>query len=68
MLLLGALLMVGAGVLFALTGNFLLLLLAAIIGVIKPRGKRSRSLLAHRTGRSDADCARGGEDPGLCLV
>ena len=38
MLLLGALLMVGAGVLFALTGNFLLLLLAAIIGVISPGG------------------------------
>jgi len=30
--------MVGAGVLFALTGNFLLLLLAAIIGVISPGG------------------------------
>jgi MFS family permease len=38
MLLLGAFLMVGAGVLFALTGNFLLLLLAAIIGVISPGG------------------------------
>jgi len=30
--------MIGAGVLFALTGNFLLLLLAAIIGVISPGG------------------------------
>jgi MFS family permease len=38
MLLLGSLLMIGAGVLFALTGNFLLLLLAAIIGVISPGG------------------------------
>jgi len=38
MLLLGSLLMIGAGVLFGLTGNFLLLLLAAIIGVISPGG------------------------------
>jgi MFS family permease len=38
MLLFGSLLMVGAGVLFALTGNFFLLLLAAIIGVISPGG------------------------------
>jgi MFS family permease len=38
MLFLGSLLMIGAGVLFALTGNFFLLLLAAIIGVISPGG------------------------------
>ena len=38
MLLLGSFLMAGAGVLFALTGNFFLLLLAAIIGVISPGG------------------------------
>lgn len=39
MLLLGALLMLGAGVVFAVTDNRALLLLAAIIGVISPGGK-----------------------------
>src|SRR5262249_35444418 len=38
MLLAGSLLMVLAGVVFALTGNYLLLLVAAIIGVISPSG------------------------------
>ncbi len=38
MLLLGAALMVFAGIIFALTGNFVLLTLAAIIGVISPSG------------------------------
>jgi MFS family permease len=38
MLLVGAALMVFAGVLFALTRNFYLLLLAAILGVISPSG------------------------------
>ena len=38
MLIAGAVLMVFAGVLFAVTGNFLLLLLAATIGVISPSG------------------------------
>ena len=38
MLILGALLMVFAGVLFASSGNFLVLLLAATIGVISPSG------------------------------
>lgn len=38
MLMLGAGLMVVAGILFALTGNFVLLLGAAIIGVISPSG------------------------------
>lgn len=38
MLILGAILMVFAGVLFALTRNFLLLLIAATIGVISPSG------------------------------
>ena len=33
----GALLMAGSGVVFALTGNFWILLLAAIVGVISPR-------------------------------
>lgn len=37
-LLLGALLMTGAGVGFVLTRNFLLLMIAAIIGVISPSG------------------------------
>jgi MFS family permease len=34
----GALLMVAAGIVFALTGNFTLLLIAAIVGVISPSG------------------------------
>jgi MFS family permease len=38
MLLFGAILMVGAGVVFLLTKNFALLILAAIIGVISPSG------------------------------
>jgi len=38
MLLLGAILMVFAGVLFAITRNFFLLLIAATIGVISPSG------------------------------
>ena len=38
MLLLGAALMIFAGIIFALTGNFVLLTLAAIIGVISPSG------------------------------
>jgi MFS family permease len=37
-LILGALLMAGAGVAFVLTRNFILLILAAIIGVISPSG------------------------------
>jgi len=37
-LMVGAVLMVAAGVVFALTHNFLLLLLAATIGVISPSG------------------------------
>ena len=38
-LILGALLMVGAGLAFVLTQNFILLTLAAIVGVISPSGK-----------------------------
>ena len=38
MLLLGAVLMLLAGVVFALTGNFVLLLVVSIIGVISPSG------------------------------
>lgn len=38
MLIFGSLLMVGAGLVFAFTGNFLLLILAAMIGVISPSG------------------------------
>jgi MFS family permease len=38
MLVLGSLLMIGAGVVFAATGNFWLLLLAGTIGVISPSG------------------------------
>ena len=33
----GALLMAGSGVVFALSGNFWVLLLAAVLGVISPR-------------------------------
>jgi len=38
MLIVGAVLMVFAGILFTLTGNFILLLIAATIGVISPSG------------------------------
>jgi MFS family permease len=37
-LIIGALLMVGAGILFIVTQNFMLLMAAAIIGVISPSG------------------------------
>jgi MFS family permease len=37
-LLLGALLMIGAGIIFAFTSNFFVLLFAAIVGVISPSG------------------------------
>jgi len=40
-MVIGALLMVGAGVLFASTDHFGLLLLAATVGVISPSGVRS---------------------------
>ncbi len=46
MLRVGALLMVFAGVLFAFTDNFILLLLAAIIGVISPSGNEVGPFLA----------------------
>src|SRR5438270_11847142 len=38
MLVIGAILMTGAGITFACTGNFLLLILAGTIGVISPSG------------------------------
>src|SRR5712672_2868530 len=38
MLIIGAILMVGAGITFACTGNFALLILAGTIGVISPSG------------------------------
>lgn len=38
MLLVGAVLMIFAGIVFALTGNFIVLTIAAIIGVISPSG------------------------------
>jgi MFS family permease len=46
MLLVGALLMVGAGVLFASTRSFALLLLAATVGVISPSGNEVGPFLA----------------------
>ena len=46
MLLLGAALMVFAGILFTITRNFYLLLLAAIIGVISPSGNEVGPFLA----------------------
>ena len=56
MLLAGALLMVGAGLVFAATRDFWLLLLAATIGVISPSGQRvgpflpiEQAMLAHLT-------------------
>jgi MFS family permease len=46
MLIIGAVLMVFAGILFALTRNFYLLLLAATIGVISPSGNEVGPFLA----------------------
>ena len=46
MLLVGALLMVGAGILFASTRSFALLLLAATVGVISPSGNEVGPFLA----------------------
>jgi MFS family permease len=46
MLRVGALLMLFAGILFAFTDNFILLLLAAIIGVISPSGNEVGPFLA----------------------
>jgi len=46
MLIVGAALMVFAGVLFTLTGNFILLLVAATIGVISPSGYEVGPFLA----------------------
>jgi MFS family permease len=46
MLIIGAVLMVFAGILFALTRNFYLLLLAAAIGVISPSGNEVGPFLA----------------------
>jgi MFS family permease len=40
-LLLGALLMMGAGIAFVLTQNYILLVIAAIVGVISPAARRS---------------------------
>ncbi len=45
-LLIGALLMIGAGVVFILTRNILLLMVAAIIGVISPSGNEIGPFLA----------------------
>jgi MFS family permease len=60
MLAVGALLMIGAGAVFASTANFWLLIVAATIGVISPRGQEvgpflpiEQSALAQRT--SDRD-------------
>ncbi len=46
MLMLGAALMVAAGIAFALTGNFILLTIAAIIGTISPSGNEVGPFLA----------------------
>jgi MFS family permease len=46
MLILGALLMSGAGLVFALTDNYWLLLVAAVIGVISPSGNEVGPFLA----------------------
>ncbi len=46
MLILGAALMVLAGVVFLLTGNFIILTLAAIVGVISPSGNEIGPFLA----------------------
>ena len=63
MLLLGAVLMIAAGVVFALTNQFWLLLVAAIIGIISPSGQEvgpflpiEQALLAQRT--TDANRTR----------
>lgn len=45
-LLLGALLMTGAGIAFVMTQNYILLVMAAIVGVISPSGKEIGPFLA----------------------
>lgn len=46
MLMLGAALMVGSGIVFAFTGNLILLIVTAIIGVISPSGNEVGPFLA----------------------
>ena len=74
MLLLGAGLMVMAGVVFSLTGDIILLMIAAIIGVISPSGNEIGPFFSAATTRSDdsalgwtrfrAQAARGGVPAG----
>src|SRR5437660_6053378 len=49
-LLVGALLMIGAAVVFAITRDFTLLVIAATIGVISPSGSEVRSFLSVEQG------------------
>src|SRR5205085_8229270 len=51
-LIVGAALMAGAGIVFAATDQFLLLLIAATIGVISPSGNEVGPFLAVEIGRA----------------
>src|SRR4029078_4059826 len=51
MLLVGALLMIAAGVVFAFTNNFSLLVLTAIVGIISPSGQEVWALRPALTAR-----------------
>ena len=55
MLLIGAGLMILAGVVFALTSNILLLAVAAIIGTHQPERERGRAVSVHRASRTATD-------------
>jgi MFS family permease len=58
MLLVGALLMAGAGIVFALSRNPIVLMVAAILGVISPGGGEIWPFLAHRAGSAITVVAR----------
>jgi MFS family permease len=57
-LILGAILMILAGVVFASTSNFVLLVIAATIGVISPSGNEIGPFLFRGAGSAFAHCQR----------
>jgi hypothetical protein len=68
MLIIGSVLMLGAGIVFASTSDFLVLLLAGTTGVISRSGKRSRAVLVSRAGRAFASSFRPLTNPCFRLV
>ena len=67
-LILGALLMAGAGIAFVLTRNLILLIIAAIVGVISPSGNEIGPFLSvEQAGLTQLDPQQK-TDPNFCLV